>query len=63
LGTIYIYGNLDFPDKRLGEFRNLGIEEENQEIKIDRIHSIPKFLNPLIPQSDPGPIFMQSHDR
>jgi len=28
-------------------------------IKIDRIPSIPKSLNPLIPQSDPCPIFMQ----
>ena len=30
----------------------------HRQLKIDRIHSIPKFLNPLIPKSDSCPIFI-----
>ena len=59
MDTIYIY------ERRIGGFRNLGIEglkDKINQIKIDRIPSIPKFLNPLIPKSDPGPIFMQFRD-
>ena len=35
---------------------------EGLKDKIDRIYSIPKFLNPLIPELDPCPIFMQFRD-
>ena len=43
------------------KLRNLGIEglKDKINIKIDRIPSIPKFLNPLMPELDLCPIFMQ----
>jgi hypothetical protein len=51
--------------RQIEGFRNWGIEGLKDKIynfKRDRIPSIPKFLNPSIPELDPGPILIQFLD-